>query len=292
MTNPNSGSTPKVQLGDNGESAAIVQQARNSAGGFDYGSDRAIGSPPNWAAQESEQLYLGATRNNDPASAEATGQMWKSHGDELHQAANDLYNAISELGNVWVGQGAGSAQGALVGLANSSKQAGDAAHTMSSRLAQQAAAAEQVKKMPAPKTFDPAQQTAAMLAGGPAAMVADMKKQSDEADAVKAQQVRYFNAYTQAMSEVDNSTPSFGPDSLGLPAGDGISATHASSVGGASGFMGAYAGAGSFGPVTGLAGGDTSSRGAAYGGHLGQFGGAGQVPGGGGVPVGDPAAAG
>src|SRR5437879_1070000 len=122
-----SGGTPSspVPLGDNGEAAAIVQQARNSAGGFDYGSDRAIGSPPNWASQESAQLYRGATVNNDPASAEATGQTWQAHGDELHQAANDLYNAITELGNAWVGQGAGFAQGALVGIANSSQQAGD-----------------------------------------------------------------------------------------------------------------------------------------------------------------------
>ncbi|GLY68578.1 hypothetical protein [Amycolatopsis taiwanensis] len=286
-----------VPLGDNGESDALVRQARNSAGGFDYGSDRVIGNPPNWASQQSDQLYRGATQNNDPASAEATGQLWRSHGEELHQAANDLYNAISELGNVWVGRGAGSAQGALVGIANSSKQAGDAAHTMSSRLAQQAAAAAEVKKMPAPKDFDPAQQTAAMLAGGPAAMVADMKKQADEADAVHAQQVQYFNAYTQAMSEVDGTTPSFGPDSLGLPASGSISVTRASSVGGVSGVVGAY-GAGSAGPIgVGYAGGDVAGgHGAAPGALGGQFGGAGQpgVPGAAGAPAaahGGPAAA-
>src|SRR5262245_62105603 len=102
-----------VQLGDNSQSAAIVAQAQSASGGFDYGSDRAIASPPNWASQESEQLYRGATENNDPATAEATGQQWSSHGDELHQAATDLYNAITELGNVWIGNGAASAQGAL-----------------------------------------------------------------------------------------------------------------------------------------------------------------------------------
>jgi len=236
MTFPNSGHRGgTVQLGDNGEAAALVQQARHSAGGFTYGGDRAIASPPNWASQESTQLYLAATQNNDPATAEATGRHWKSHGDNLHQAADDLYNAITELGNAWVGQGAGSAQGALVGIANSSKHAGDAAHTMSTRMAQQATAAAEVKKMPAPKEFDPAKQTATMLAGGPAAMVADMKQQSDEARAVHAQQVQYFNAYTQAMAEVDGGTPSFGPESLGLPADGRIGATGAQSVGAAPG---------------------------------------------------------
>ncbi|HVW44824.1 MAG TPA: hypothetical protein VHC18_26095 [Amycolatopsis sp.] len=259
-----------VPLGDNGESAALVQQARNGAGGFEYGSDRAIGSPPNWASQESTQLYQGATVNNDPATAEATGQAWKSHGDELHQAANDLYNAVAELGNAWIGRGASSAQGSLVGIANSSKQAGDAAHTMANRMSQQATAAAEVKKMPAPKQFDPGRQTAAMLAGGPAAMVTDMKQQSDEAKAVHTQQVQYFNAYTQAMSDVDGSTPSFGPESLGLPPDGSISATKASSVGAGPGaIMGAFGG-GSLGPMTnGQAGGADG----AHGSFAGNFGG-------------------
>lgn len=275
-----------VQLGDNSESAAIVQQARSSAGGFQYGADRAIASPPNWASQESAQLYQGATVNNDPATAEATGQTWKSHGNELHQAATDLYNAITELGSVWIGQGAGGAQGALIGIANSSHQAGDAAHTMSNRMAQQAAAAAEVKKMPAPKDFDPARQTAAMLAGGPAAMVADMKQQADDAKAVHAQQVQYFNAYTQAMSEVDDATPSFGPESLGLPPRGGISgATVASSAGSAGAIPGAYGG-GALGPTTGMGlGGGDVGHGSAFGqpGAAIQVGAAG--PGGPGAPV-------
>jgi hypothetical protein len=268
-------STPAVQLGDNGDNAALVQQARNAAGGFDYGSDRAIGSPPNWASQQSDQLYRGATQNNDPASAETTGQVWKSHGDELHQAANDLYNAVSELGNAWIGQGAGAAQGSLIGIANASKQAGDAAHSMASRLAQQAFAAAEVKKMPAPKDFDPARQTAAMLAGGLATMVADMKQQSDEANAVHAQQVQYFNAYTQTMSEVDDTTPSFGPDSLGLPASGRIDATHALPVGGASGVTGAHI-LGALGPIATGQGGNAGARGGGYGAPAVGFGAAGQ----------------
>ncbi len=205
-----------VAMGSNAATNDIVASARSSSGGFEMGGDRAIGNPPNWQAQESHQLYLGATTDNDPGTAEATGQHWAKHGTELKQASDDLYNAITELGNVWVGHGAASAQGALVAIANSGTQASDAAHTMSDRLARQAAAAAEVKKMPAPRDYDPKQAMTAALAGGPAALAADQKAQADAANDVKAQQVAFFNAYTQAMSEVDSSTPSFGPDSLGM----------------------------------------------------------------------------
>ncbi|QFU85746.1 WXG100 family type VII secretion target [Amycolatopsis sp. YIM 10] len=249
-----------VPLGDNSSTVDIVESARGRTDGPDIGDDRAITNPPNWQAQESQQLYEGATVNNDPGTAEATSQVWSQHSKDLTQAANDLYNAISELGAAWVGQGAGAAQGTLVAIANSSSTASQAASTMSTRLAQQAAAAAEVKKMPAPKQFDPQKQTEAMLAGGPAAMVADMKAQSDAADEVKAQQVAFFNRYTQAMSEVDSTTPSFGPESLGLkpftgtgPSGLGLTGVSGGvpSVGGASvtgpygGYSGDYAGSGS-----------------------------------------------
>jgi hypothetical protein len=210
------GSGSAVPLGDSSATSDIVAQARNRSDGFDIGGDRAIVSTPNWNNQESEQLYRGATQNNDPGTAEATGHVWTSHAQELSQASNDLYTAISELGAVWIGQGAAAAQGALVGIANSSSQASEAAHTMASRMAQQAAAAAEVKKMPAPKNYDPASAMTAALAGGPAAMIADQKVQADAAADVKAQQVAFFNAYTKSMSDVDGSTPSFGPESLGM----------------------------------------------------------------------------
>jgi hypothetical protein len=205
-----------VPLGDNSASSDIVEQARGRSDGFDIGGDRAIVSTPNWNNQASNQLYLGATQNNEPGTAEATGQAWTAHAYELSHASNDLYTAISELGAAWIGQGAAAAQGALVGIANSGSQASEAAHTMASRLAQQAAAAAEVKKMPAPRNYDPASAMTAALAGGPAALVADQKVQADAAADVKAQQVAFFTAYTKAMSDVDRSTPSFGPESLGM----------------------------------------------------------------------------
>ncbi|MEV6914244.1 hypothetical protein AB0M83_04635 [Amycolatopsis sp. NPDC051106] len=253
-----------VPLGDNSSAQNIVDNARGSAGGFDMGSDRAIANPPNWNAQASQQLYEGAVNNNDPGTAEATGHAWAHHGTELKQVSDHLYNAISELGNAWVGRGAAGAQGALVAIANSGSQASDAAHTMSDRLARQAAAAAEVKKMPAPKDYDPKQAMAAALAGGPAALIADQKAQADAANDVKAQQVAFFNAYTKSMSEVDGSTPSFGPESLGMkPTGshNSISFSGISSVG-------------STGPVQGLSGAGGAvfaSSGSGFGGHGGAF---------------------
>ncbi|WP_298177351.1 hypothetical protein [Saccharomonospora sp.] len=220
-----------VMRREGGEVADLVQRARSRSDSFHYGDDRAIGSRPNWAARDSKQLYAYATVNNEPGTAEELGQVWGRHGGELNRIADDLYNAIMELGSVWVGQGSGAAQGALVGIANSGAQASEAARTMQDRLVQQASAASKLKTMPAPKDFDPGAETAAMLAGGPAAMVADLKKQYDEAQAVKAQQLAFLEAYTEELSQIDSTTPSFGPESLGLkPLSDGI-ATEARTLG-------------------------------------------------------------
>jgi hypothetical protein len=252
-----------VPLGDNSASHDIVANARGRSDGFDMGSDRAIANPPNWNSQDSQTLYNGAVQNNDPGTATATGQAWAHHGNELKQASDHLYNAIAELGNAWVGKGAAGAQGALVAIANSGSQASEAAHTMSDRLARQAAAAEQVKKMPPPKDYDPKRAMAAALAGGPQALLDDQKAQFDAANEVKAQQVAFFNAYTQAMKEVDNSTPSFGPESLGMKP----TATHNSVS------FSAVNAVGSTGPVQGLSGADGvfAASGAGFVGFGGAF---------------------
>ncbi|RSM41668.1 hypothetical protein DMA12_23925 [Amycolatopsis balhimycina DSM 5908] len=255
-----------VQLGDNSASQNIVADARGRSDGFDMGSDRAIANPPNWNAQASQELYNGAVNNNDPGTAETTGHAWAHHGNELKQASDHLYNAIAELGNAWVGKGAAGAQGSLVAIANSGSQASEAAQTMSDRLARQAAAAAEVKKMPAPKDYDPKQAMAAALAGGPAALIADQKVQADAANDVKAQQVAFFNAYTKAMSEVDSSTPSFGPESLGMKptaSHNSVSFTGIDSVGSAGQVQSLPGGAG---------GAVFASGGTGFGGQGGAFG--------------------
>nr|WP_183650968.1 hypothetical protein [Prauserella isguenensis] len=247
---PVTGPGDAVRLGGAGEVADIVSRARNRQDGFSFDSERAIADRPNWEAHESKQLYAFATVNNVPGSAEEIGSSWGRHGTTLQQVSEDLYATISELGTAWVGQASGAAQGALVGIANSSSQAAEAARAMGNRLSQQAAAAAELKKMPQPEEFDPASETANMLAMGPAAMVNDMKEKFDQARAVKAQQVQYLNTYTAAMSEVDNSTPSFGPESLGLKQSTNSSGTHVSSVGGP-GPVGSVGSAGVAGPMGG-----------------------------------------
>ncbi|TWH21159.1 hypothetical protein [Prauserella rugosa] len=232
---PGGGGGNAVHIGDDGGVADLVNRARGRSDGFLLDDLRAITDRPNWQAHESKQLYQFATVNNVPGSAEELGQGWGKHGTQLQQISEDLYSAISELSNAWIGQAAGAAQGALVGIANSSSQAAEAARAMGSRLSQQASAAAELKKMPQPEEFDPAQETANMLAMGPAAMVKDMKEKFDQARAVKAQQVQYLETYTAAMSEVDGSTPSFGPASLGLKQVTNSGGTNLSSVGGVGG---------------------------------------------------------
>ncbi|MEV7093553.1 hypothetical protein AB0M80_12025 [Amycolatopsis sp. NPDC051045] len=254
-----------VPLGDNSASQNIVESARGRSDGFDVGDDRAIANPPNWNAQDSQQLYHAARDNNEPGTAEATGHVWAHHGTELKQASDHLYNAIAELGNAWVGKGAAGAQGALVAIANSGSQASEAAHTMSDRLYRQSAAAAQVKQMPKPVDFDPKMAMALALAGGPATLTNDQKVQYDAANDVKAQQVAMFNAYTEAMSEIDSSTPSFGPESLGMKPTGSHNSVSFNSVGSV----------GSAGPVQGLPGSAGNaifaSGGTGFGGH-GAFG--------------------
>ncbi|TQJ04504.1 hypothetical protein [Amycolatopsis cihanbeyliensis] len=205
-----------VRLGDNSETSQIVEHARGRQDGFEYGADRAIGSPPNWPGRTSQQLYHAGTVNNRPDTAQSLAHSWTRHGSALDQVATELYTAISELGAAWIGQGAGAAQGTLVAIANSSAQAGEAARVMGDRMQQQAAAAEEVKKMPPAVEHDPGAAMSEKVQQGPAELVKDAKPDDEAAKAVKAEQIRFLEAYTKAMSDVDDSTPSFAPESIGL----------------------------------------------------------------------------
>ncbi|RSN53450.1 hypothetical protein DMH01_37630 [Amycolatopsis sp. WAC 04182] len=212
-----SSSTTPVQLGDNSHAESIVSSARGRSDGFDIGADRAISNPPNWeSAPSSQDLWNQANLGNDPSTATAISQSWGSHGSKLSQASNDLYNAISELGAAWIGQGAAAAQGSLVAIANSGSQASEAAHTMSDRLQKQADAATKVKLMPKPTDYSPEKAMGQALAAGPIGMITDQKPLADQDKEVRAEQARFLEAYTKEMSEVDSSTPSFGPESLGM----------------------------------------------------------------------------
>ncbi|WP_051399579.1 hypothetical protein [Haloechinothrix halophila] len=207
-----------LSLGSSSSTAeSIVDSARSVRNDFLYGDDRVILNPPNWASQSSTQLYNGAVNDNDPGFADSMGQTWSHHGTELRHVADALYEAITELSGVWVGEASGAAQGALIGVANASGTAGDAARIMGQRMSQQAAAAAEVKKMPPPKEFDYNAEIDKLLTGHPAAMsVSDLKAELDAAQAVRAEQQRYMDEYTRAMSEVDSATPSFGPESIGM----------------------------------------------------------------------------
>src|SRR5699024_7746851 len=218
-------------LGGSSLVQSLVESSRSGEGNFLFGNDRAITNPPNWHSLASTDLYNSAVNDNDPSSAQADSQSWISQAKELKQVADDLYQAITELSSAWVGQGSGAAQGALAEIASAGAKSGEAARVMGERMERQAEAAAEVKKMPPPEEFDHDKALKAILAGGPAGMAADLKEQHDKAEAVKEEQVRYFNSYTSAMSEIDSSTPSFGPESIGLGSPQDSGTTSAGSLG-------------------------------------------------------------
>jgi hypothetical protein len=193
------------------------------------GDDRAIGDTPNWASYDSEQLYNFATQKNSPTTADDLGRAFNDGGNNLAEAANALFEAVGALDSAWSGVAADSAKSALKPLAQAAGTAGQTAQLMGVRMSQQSVAAAEVRKLPPAKTFDQQQQLTAMLAGGPAAMQADLKAQKDAADAVKREQISYLSAYTVSMSAVDAQTPSFVPPEQTIGNGSGSSSSFSGS---------------------------------------------------------------
>lgn len=213
---PATGST--LSFGDTSTTQSLVEQARNTRDDFTYGSDRAIVAVPNWNSRTSTELYHAAVDNNDPAAAEELAQSWTDAGHGLTRAAQDLYDAITELSGAWVGEASGAAQGALVGVANANSTAGDAAAAMGKRMHDQAMAAADAKaKMPPPVEFDPQQELQRILLGHPGAMaLEDLQSKAAEAQGVQNAQQRIMDIYTRQLADVDAATPDFGPESLGM----------------------------------------------------------------------------
>lgn len=185
------------------------------------GDDRVIGDTPNWDSFESSQLHAMATQGNTPSTADNLGRAFNDGGNSLAEAANALFEAVNALDGAWSGVAADSAKSALSPLAQAAGVAGQTAQMMGVQMSQQSVAASEVKKLPPPKEYNQDQSLNAMIAGGPAAMQADMKAQKDAADAVKREQISYLNAYTQAMSAVDAQTPSFVPPKERIGGGGG-----------------------------------------------------------------------
>ena len=190
-------------------------QAAELAPDVRMGDDRAIGDTPNWDGFDSKALYNFATQNNSPTTADDLGRTFNTGGNGLADAANGLLDAVTQLDGAWSGVAADSARAALAPLAQAAGQAGQTAQMMGVQMSRQSVAATEVRKLPPPQDFDQQQSLNAMLAGGPAAMQADLKAQKDASDAVKREQISYLNTYTQAMNSVDSQTPSFVPPPAG-----------------------------------------------------------------------------
>lgn len=197
------------------QSSITGSQAAELAREVRMGDDRVLGDTPNWEGFDSERLYEFATRNNNPTTADSLGRAFNTGGNSLAEAANGLLDAVTRLDGAWSGVAADSARAALKPLARAAGHAGQTAQMMGVQMSRQSLAATEVLKLPPARTFDQQHALNAMLAGGPAAMQADIKAQKDAAEAVKREQVSYLNAYTQAMRAVDAQTPSFVPPPAG-----------------------------------------------------------------------------
>lgn len=188
-----------------------TSQAAELTDGVRMGDDRAIGDTPSWESFKSQELYNFATKKNSPTTADDLGRAFNDGGNNLAQAANALFDAVSRLDGAWSGVAADSAKNALKPLAQAAGTAGQTAQLMGVRMSEQSVAATEVRKLPPAEEYDSQQSLNAMLAGGPVAMQQDLKAQKDAADAVKREQVSYLNTYTQSMTAVDAQTPSFVP---------------------------------------------------------------------------------
>ncbi|HEV7649324.1 MAG TPA: hypothetical protein VGP26_14310 [Actinophytocola sp.] len=238
------------------------------------GDDRVLGDTPHWAGFDSEQLYDFATRDNNPGTADDLGRAFNTGGNGLADAANGLLDAVTRLDGAWSGVAADSARAALAPLASAAGQAGQTAQMMGVQMSRQSLAAAEVRKLPPARKFDQQQSLQAMLAGGPAAMQADLKGQKDAADAVKREQISYLEAYTRAMSAVDAQTPSFVPPPAGHidPGRGGDARISASPVD-----FAARHGAPGLGTSTGAPAGGFTGVAPAAGAHGGSTGGAGDL---------------
>jgi hypothetical protein len=216
--------TPQIQQSINSRQAADL-----SSGDVRMGDDRVIGDTPNWASYDSKQLYNFATQNNSPYTADDLGRAFNDGGNSLAEAANGLLDAVGRLDGSWSGVAADSAKTALQPLAQAAGTAGTTAQLMGVKMSQQSVAASEVRKLPPAKDFDQQQSLNAMVAGGPAAMQADLKVQKDAADAVKREQISYLTAYTTSMAAVDAQTPSFVPPEERIGSGGSSSSSFSGS---------------------------------------------------------------
>jgi hypothetical protein len=221
---PDEDRTSRVDL----QRSITDDQAARLDDGVRMGEDRAIGDTPNWEAYDSQQLYDFATQQNNPSTADTLGQAFTDGGNRLAEAANGLLDAVTKLESAWSGEAADSARVALAPLAKAAGNAGQTAQMMGVQMSRQSVAAQEVSKLPPPKTFDKSAALEQMAAAGLSEMTPDMKAAQDAADETKRQQISYLNTYTQTMSSVDAETPSFippEPGSIDSGGGGGVSST-------------------------------------------------------------------
>ena len=197
------------------DAATLAQQV-------EIGDDRAIGSPPNWDAYKSSQLYTMATRPTRPRLLTAWAAVLPTSGNQLAEAANRLNDALGKLDGAWRGTAASSAQGAIQPLAVAAGQAGTGSQLMGATMSQQSSAASNAKLISPGNDFDLSDALReANNAADPTKATSDAYIANKNANEVKAGQVQVMNQYTSAMQAADAQMPVFVPPKETIPGGGG-----------------------------------------------------------------------
>lgn len=180
--------------------------------------DLVLTESPNWAAMSHRELYDAVHRGNDPGQAYSLAQEWTDLATEMLSSSQLLAQRISGTEAGWQGPAADAARQATLRLATWSESAGQTAHQMGAKVANQAQIVEQARaSMPEPVDFDYDRELArfAPQAGGDLAgfqaMTQDLRARQVASQSAHQHAVDVMVAMEQQSRTVDATTPLFAP---------------------------------------------------------------------------------
>ncbi|MFB9433119.1 PPE domain-containing protein [Streptoalloteichus tenebrarius] len=181
-------------------------------------ADLVLTDSPNWAAMSHRELYDAVHHGNDPGQAYSLAQEWTDLATEMTSSGQLLAQRISGTEAGWQGPAADAARLATVRLATWSESAGQTAHQMGAKVANQAQIMEQAKaSMPEPVDFDYDRELARFAPQGNGdlasfqAVTQDLRARQAAAQAAHQQAVDVMVAMEQQSRTVDATTPLFAP---------------------------------------------------------------------------------
>jgi hypothetical protein len=162
-----------------------------------------------WWGYTSHELYVFATDCNSPEMVTTAVDQWWSKANALRDTSTALLNDVGGVMSTWRGVAADKARAILEPLALWSGAAAGNADRLRQNLRKAGDAAAHLKGMPRPvEEFNLQAELDIALAGSPAA-AADLNARQLQAQAVKAEQVRYLEQYEATMAAVYDALPDF-----------------------------------------------------------------------------------